>query len=81
MYDVPEILVYQLSDIYPQGVSMPIYCGLTKDGTDGAFFNHKKLGPCFVELDIDNPKKLFVYVLNDGLKILAKQAVNVAGGK
>jgi hypothetical protein len=77
MFDVPEILIYHLSDIYPQGISMPIYCGLTKEGTDGAFFNHKKFGPCFVEFDIDNPNKLFVYKLNDGLKILTSQLRSV----
>jgi hypothetical protein len=80
MFDVPEILIYHLSDIYPQGISMPIHCGLTKEGTDGAFFKHKKLGPCFVEFDIDNPKKLFVYKLNDGLKILAEDARKVVAG-
>lgn len=79
MFDVPEILIYHLSDIYPQGISMPIYCGLTKEGTDGAFFNHKKFGPCFAEFDIDNPNKLFVYKLNDGLKILASQVRGATG--
>ncbi len=79
MFDVPEIFVYHLSDIYPQGISMPIACGLTKEGTDCAFFNHKKFGPCFAEFDIDNPNKLFVYKLNDGLKILVNQVRGATG--
>jgi hypothetical protein len=74
MFDIPEIVIYHLSNIYPQGIGMPIYCGFTKEGTDGAFFHHKKYGPCFVEFDLDNPRKLFVYILNDGLKILAEGA-------
>ena len=80
MFDIPELLIYHLSDIYPQGIGMPIHCGLTKEGSEGAFFLHTKLGPCFVELDSDNPKKLFVYKLNDGLKLLAEEARKAVSG-
>lgn len=74
MFDLPELIIYHLSNIYPQSISMPVYCGFTKDGTEGAFFKHSQFGPCFVEHDADIPDKLMVYKLNDGLKILADEA-------
>lgn len=69
----PELIIYHTGDIYPQGLSMPIYCGYTKKNGYGGFIDHETWGPCYVELDSDFPNKLFVYKLNDGLKILAEQ--------
>ncbi len=76
--DVPELIIYHLSDIYPQGVSMPIYCGYSTEGTRGAFVDHEEWGPCYVELCDDFPNKLFVYKLNDGLKVMAENAREAA---
>jgi hypothetical protein len=70
----PELIIFQVADIYPQSLSMPIYCGYTKEANQGAFVNHTIFGPCYVEWDSEVPKKLFVYKLNDGLKILAEEA-------
>jgi hypothetical protein len=77
--DVPELVIYHVSDIYPQGLSLPIYCGYTHTGNNGAFMMHDTWGPCYVEQDADFPEKLFVYKLNDGLKILTEQAKKIIG--
>ena len=70
----PELIIYHVGEVYPQGLSMPILCGYTKEINTGAFMNHSEWGPCYVELDYEFNNKLFVYKLNDGLKILAEQA-------
>ncbi|MCK4796565.1 MAG: hypothetical protein KAT05_04245 [Spirochaetes bacterium] len=70
----PELLIYHVGEVYPQGLSLPILCGYTKKINQGGFMNHSLWGPCYVYLDCDFDNKLFVYKLNDGLKILAEQA-------
>jgi hypothetical protein len=78
----PELIIYNVNSIYPQWLSMPIMCGYTREANTGAFLNHDKLGPLYIMLDADQHKKLFVFRLNDGLKILAEQARDaVTGGK
>ena len=59
---------------------MPIMCGFTTDGNPGAFMQHEEWGPCYVEQDSEYDNKLFVYKLNEGLKILAEQALNKVTG-
>lgn len=76
--DVPELIIYHLSDIYPQGVSMPIYCGYSEKYTRGAFVDHEEWGPCYVELCDEFPNKLFVFKLNEGLKVMAENAREAA---
>ena len=76
--DVPELIIYHLSDIYPQGISMPIYCGYSKKGTKGAFVDHEVWGPCYIELNNKFPNKLFVFKLYDGLKVMAENAKEAA---
>ena len=71
----PDLLIYHTGDMYPQGLSLPILCGYTKENGFGGFMDHETWGPCYVELDSDFPDKLFVYKLNDGLKMLAEQAL------
>jgi len=75
----PELVIYHVGDMYPQHLSMPIMCGYTKKGNDGAFMNHPEWGPCYVELDYEFRNKLFVYKLDDGLKLLAEQAIEIGG--
>jgi hypothetical protein len=77
--DVPMLVFYSVSDIYPQGLSMPILAGYASDG--GCFMNHKVWGPCYVDYNIDHPNKLFVFKLTEGLELLAKQTVGQIGGK
>jgi hypothetical protein len=74
--EAPELLVYNVNEIYPQGLSLPIYCGYTKKDAAGAFMMHDTWGPCYVEQDPDVTDSLFVFKLNDGLKILAEEARN-----
>jgi hypothetical protein len=44
MAEVPELVTYHVSNIYPQGLSLPIYCGYTKEGNSGAFMMHDRWG-------------------------------------
>ena len=75
----PELVIYHVGDMYPQHLSMPILCGYAKEGNDGAFMNHSEWGPCYVELDFEFKNKLFIYKLNNGLKLLAEQAMDSMG--
>ncbi|MBN2443857.1 MAG: hypothetical protein JXJ04_21020, partial [Spirochaetales bacterium] len=79
--EVPRLLLYHIDDKYPQGLSMPIICGYSGKESPGAFMQHETWGPCYVEQDNKFPDKLFVYKLNEGLELLAKQALNTIGGK
>ncbi len=65
----PELIIYQTGSGYPQGLSLPIFCGYTKGGNSGAFMEHEEWGDCYVELDYEFPDRLFVYKLNDGSKL------------
>ncbi|MBN2534514.1 MAG: hypothetical protein JXB88_16645 [Spirochaetales bacterium] len=76
--DTPRLLFYHVHDMYPQHLSQPILCGYTNRENPGAFMDHEKWGPCYVEQDPDYPKKIFVYKLNEGLKLLADQVVTRA---
>ena len=76
MAGTPELVIYNVSDIYPQGLSLPIYCGYTHEGNNGAFLLHDTWGPCYVEQDSEFSGKLFVYRLNDGLKLLADSVMD-----
>jgi hypothetical protein len=76
--EMNELMFYNVNSNYPQHLSMPILCGYTKDLNPGAFMNHSEWGPCYVELDVDYPDKLFVFKLNDGLKLLAGEAADAA---
>ena len=69
---IPELMFYHVSDIYPQGLSMPILAGMSFESTQGAFLNHSKWGTCYAQLI--GSHTLHVYKLNDGLKLLAEQA-------
>jgi len=80
MVDAPELFIYHVGAGYPQGISLPIYCGYTRDGNSGAFLDHEKWGMCYVESDRNYPKKIFVYKLNDGLKMLADEAAEKMPG-
>ena len=79
--EVPRLLLYHIDDKYPQGLSMPIICGYSGDESPGAFMQHETWGPCYVEQDNKYPDKLFVYKLNEGLELLAKQALNTISGE
>ena len=79
--EVPRLIIYHVGDIYPQGLSMPIICGYSGDESPGAFMRHEEWGPCYVEQENKYPDKLCVYVLNDGLEILARQGVSKISGE
>ncbi len=64
-----ELTVWHLQDHYPQGMSMGISLGYTNKDP-GAFMNHSKLGPCYVEKSTSRDGILFLFKLNDGLQIL-----------
>jgi len=71
--DMPwELIIYHVTDIYPQGLSMPIFCGYAMESTPGAFMDHEKWGMCYVQLIGGNT--LYVYKLNEGLKLMAENA-------
>ncbi len=64
-----ELVVWHLQDYYPQSMSMGISLGYTNKDP-GAFMNHSKLGPCYVEKSTSRDGILFLFKLNDGLEIL-----------
>jgi len=71
--DMPwELIIYHVSDIYPQGLSMPVFCGYSMESTPGAFMDHEEWGMCYVQLIGTNT--LYVYKLNEGLKLTAENA-------
>ena len=72
MYKIPELFIYNVNGKYPKGLSAPIRCGYTKDLNPGTFMDHSKFGPLYIEQDTDFPKKLFIYKLTDGLKLLSE---------
>ncbi|MDD5673343.1 MAG: hypothetical protein PHC61_04215 [Chitinivibrionales bacterium] len=74
-----ELIFYNIKDKYPQGLSLPIFGGYTGLETPGAFVNHSTLGPLYVEMDYDHPNVLFIYKLNDGLKLLQSGVAKTAG--
>ena len=76
LLDVPRLIIYHVNDKYPQGLSLPVMCGFSSEGSPGAFMQHEEWGPCYVEQDMEYDDKLFVYKLNEGLELLARQAVN-----
>ena len=67
-----ELIIYHVSSIYPQHLSVPVYCGYTKLGSRG-FMTHDKWGPCYVEHNWNNPDILMVYKLSGALDILKNQ--------
>ena len=66
-----ELIIYHVGDIYPQGISMPIYCGYKQERGSGAFLQHSVFGTCWLEVDDTLPGKYFLFKLNDGLTLLA----------
>ena len=74
--DASRLALYHLSSAYPQGLSMPMLGGYTQAGTGGAFVMHDEWGPLYIEQDYNFPDKLFIYKLNDGLKMLAENVAN-----
>ncbi|MCP4136455.1 MAG: hypothetical protein GY754_36135 [bacterium] len=71
----PSLVFFHASGIYPQGLSMPIPGGYTREDNPGAFFNHEEWGPCYMEHDPDMRGKLFIYKMNDGLELLRDMAM------
>ncbi len=82
-----ELVFYHVDSKYPQGLSLPLYCGFTRCDGIGAFLNHDTWGPCYVEVQSDFSdlqgtyddfsKVLFVYKLNEGLEILERQTTDM----
>ena len=57
-------------------VNFFLIAALLRCETPGPFINHKEWGPIYIEQDIEQPGKLFVYKLKDGLKLLAENMKN-----
>jgi len=68
------IVFFHISDIYPQGISMPVFGEETYYLKDGCFLNHSELGPLYLDRSPLNENVLNVYKLNDVLKVLAGSA-------
>jgi len=71
--EAPRLILYQVNEMYPQSLSPPIVCGYTNANNIGAFMQHSQWGPCYVEQDMNFQDKLFIYKLNEGLKMLEEQ--------
>jgi hypothetical protein len=74
-----ERVVFHLQDYYPQGISMPVSLGYTNQDP-GAFMNHSKLGPCYVEQNTNRNGILFIFKLNDAVDIIKRQALEATSG-
>jgi hypothetical protein len=72
-----ERVVFHLQDYYPQGISMPVSLGYTNQDP-GAFMNHTRLGPCYVEQNTNRDGILFIFKLNEAVEILKRQALGAA---
>jgi hypothetical protein len=68
-----ERVVFHLQDYYPQGISMPVSLGYT-NRDPGAFMNHTKLGPCYVEQNTNREGVLFIFKLNEAVEIIKRKA-------
>jgi hypothetical protein len=71
---IEELVVYHLQDYYPQGISGPVSLGYTNKDP-GAFFNHRSLGPCYIEQPLSREGVLLLYRLNDAVEIIRGQAL------
>jgi hypothetical protein len=66
------IVFYKVDNAFPNGLSTPIYGGLTSEGNKGCFINHDVLGPLY--LDIPPSGDPVIYKLNQ-IPELLKSAV------
>lgn len=66
------IVFYQVNDSFPNGLSMPIYGGITSEENKGCFINQDVLGPLY--LDIPPDGKPVVYKLNQIPELLKNLA-------
>jgi hypothetical protein len=57
-----SIVFYKVDNAFPNGLSMPIYGGLTSEDNKGCFINHDALGPLY--LDIPPSGDPVIYKLN-----------------
>jgi hypothetical protein len=69
-----ERVVFHLQDYYPQGISMAVSLGYTNQDP-GAFMNHPRLGPCYVEQNTTREGILFIFKLNDAVEIIKRKAL------
>jgi hypothetical protein len=69
-----ERVVFHLQDYYPQGISTAVSLGYT-NRDPGAFMNHPRLGPCYVEQNTNREGILFIFKLNDAVEILKRKAL------
>jgi hypothetical protein len=53
---------------------MPVSLGYTNQDP-GAFMNHTRLGPCYVEQNTTREGILFIFKLNDAVEILKRKAL------
>ncbi|MBN1700204.1 MAG: hypothetical protein JW881_22020 [Spirochaetales bacterium] len=75
----PELIMFHTGGAYPQGISLPVLCGYTDEMASGAFMEHEAWGPCYIDWDPDVPEKLFVFRLNEGLRLLADRILGKSG--
>jgi hypothetical protein len=66
------IVFYQVDNSFPNGLSTPIYGGLTSEDNKGCFINHDVLGPLY--LDIPPSGDPVIYKLNQIPELLKNAA-------
>jgi hypothetical protein len=69
-----ERMMFHLQDYYPGGISMPVSLGYT-NRDPGAFMNHTRLGPCYVEQNTNREGILFIFMLNEAVEIIRRKAL------
>jgi hypothetical protein len=76
---IGERVMFHLQDYYPGGISTPVSLGYTNQDP-GAFMNHSKLGPCYVEENTNQDGILFIFKLNGAVDILKRRVLGAASG-
>jgi hypothetical protein len=66
------IVFYKVDNAFPNGLSTPIYGGITSEGNKGCFINHDVLGPLY--LDIPPSGDPVIYKLNQIPELLKSAA-------
>ena len=80
----PELVFYHVDPKYPQGISPPVFAGLSgaaaaNDEELGCFVEHSKLGTVFIDVQT-NPRYVLVYKMSGMAEIIAKKLRAMAGG-
>jgi hypothetical protein len=72
-----KIVFYHVSPEYPNGISPPVFGGISSKENYGCFVNHSTLGPLYIDL-YHSGNYVLVYKLNQVLEVLEKRKNNPA---